>query len=149
MPNDGWVLLAANCDCCASSPSPIPLRLEITQAVFETIGQSPDTGYYYSDGNVQITSRVVWSDGTITNAQTSFAYPFVDENSGIYGGCGPYSFTVDGVVYSVPMTSFYDLYGVEWRYSAYVIATPAVYEENFTIGDGTAAVASVDFEAQE
>lgn len=147
--NDEWVLLAANCECCAAPSSPVPLRLEITQAVFETIGKSPDTGYYYSDGNVQITSRVVWSDGTITNAQTIAPYPFVDENSGIYGGCGSYSFTVDGVVYSVPMTSFYDEYGVEWQYSAWVVATPAVYEENFTIGDGTAAVASVDFEAQE
>lgn len=145
--NDEWVLLAANCKCCATSP--VPLRLEITKAVFETIGKTPEDGYYYSDGNVQITSRVVWSDGTITDQHTTIHTPFVDENYGIYDGCGPYSFTVDGVVYSVPMTSFFDQYGVEWQYSAWVVATPAVYEENFTIGDGTAAVASVDFEEQE
>lgn len=146
--NDEWVLLAANCECCATPSSPVPLRLEITQAEFLAIGRYP--WGYHSEGDVIITSRVIWSDGNITNVERlRSSAVFVDE-SGIYGGCGPYSFTVDGVVYSVPMTSFFDVKGDEWRYSAYVVAMPeSEFIDAYTIGDGTAAVASVDFEAQE
>lgn len=67
-----WVLLAANCDCCAPS-TPYPVSFVFTR--FDGLfGYTSFPGIYITDlGSVDVEIEITWSDGsTTTETPTTF-----------------------------------------------------------------------------